>query len=128
MCYDMDDDDMYFEFEGEKLEDDEDDEEENYPWIYDIQEVDIHDELVNSAYDESGNAVPCRMCTGEMKWSPSKRVWYCPECDYEFDREDFFCYIGANPPGPKCITCLENYPYCKKYCAFYDIDPDDPIL
>ena len=89
MCYDMDDDDMYFEFEGEKLEDDEEDEEENYPWIYDVQEVDVHDELVNSAYDESGNAVPCSMCPGEMKWSPSKRVWYCPECDYEFDREDF---------------------------------------
>lgn len=41
----------------------------------------------------------------------------------------YFNYIGAEPPSSECITnCCENYPFCKKCCERFEIDPDDPML
>ena len=90
----------------------------------------MYDEWENSAYDEDGNAVSCDgySCDGELKWDPTRALWVCPECGKEFDRYDFFSYIGAQPPGSFCTSCSENYPFCKKTCSRYDIDPNDPML
>lgn len=107
----------------------EDDEEDEYEGYAEVYEVDVHDEWVNSAYDEEGGAVPCDLCDSEMRWDPERRIWYCPECERAMDRAVYFNYIGANPPGPDCITnCLENYPFCKKYCERYNIPPNDPMI
>jgi hypothetical protein len=45
------------------------------------------------------------------------------------DRDRYFQYIMAGPPGPECLfECNENYPFCKKHCELFKIDPDDPML
>lgn len=94
-----------------------------------IYRVDAWDEWTNAAYDEYGNAVQCEWCSCEMKWNPEKQIWYCSECDHEMNRPTYFLYIGAEPPGSECLTnCCENYPFCKKYCERYTIDPTDPML
>ena len=95
----------------------------------DIYKLDMHDEWINTAYDESGDTVLCDVCSSELKWDRKRILWCCPKCGREMDRPAFFNYIGANPPGYDCITnCRENYPFCKKTCEVYLIDPDDPIL
>lgn len=94
-----------------------------------IYRVDMKDEWANSAYDENGESVLCDICSSEIKWNPKERLWYCPECGQQMSRAVYFDYIGADPPGADCLTnCCENYPFCKKYCALYLIDPTDPML
>lgn len=94
-----------------------------------IFRADAKDDWLNGAYDEYGNSVECRSCGGEIKWNPSARNWVCRECGEEMDRAGYFDYIGADPPGRDCLTnCMENYPFCKKYCDRYRIDPADPML
>ncbi len=95
---------------------------------FNIHEIDAFDDWANSAYDEYENAVMCERCFSEMKWEPVRKVWYCPECESEMDRSTYFAYIGAQPPGDICLSgCCENYPFCKKHCEHYLIDPDDPM-
>lgn len=95
----------------------------------DIYQLDMHDEWLNSAYDEDGNSVQCDICGCDMKWSPEARLWFCPDCEQTMERAVYFNYIGAEPPGIDCLTnCLENYPLCKQYCERHLIDPDDPML
>ncbi|MCI7026467.1 MAG: transposase [Clostridiales bacterium] len=94
-----------------------------------LHPVDVTDLWMNSGYDEEGMSVSCDRCDGEMRWSPTKRLWYCPECGQEMDRAEWFNYIGAEPPGADCeSSCCENYPFCKKHCTRYTIDPNDPML
>jgi len=95
-----------------------------------MRQHDMYNEWQNSAYDEDGNVVDCDgySCSGELKWDPAKAIWFCPECWKEFDRNDYFFYIGAQPPGSYCMSCSENYPFCKKTCIHYDIDPNDPMM
>jgi len=94
-----------------------------------IYKIDAYDDWANSAYDEFGNSVTCDSCGTEMRWSPKKRLWYCPSCKKEMDRDRYFQYIMAGPPGPECLfECNENYPFCKKHCELFKIDPDDPML
>lgn len=94
-----------------------------------IYKLNMNDEWMNAAYDEDGDSVVCDLCGAEMRWSDSKHMWVCPDCEREMDRCSYFDYIGANPPGSICLTnCQENYPFCKKYCENYDISPDDPML
>lgn len=94
-----------------------------------IYKLDMRDEWMNTAYDESGDAVICNICGDEMKWNPVGRKWYCPDCGQEMSRPIYFNYIGAEPPGVECLTnCCENYPFCKKVCERYLIDPTDPML
>ena len=98
----------------------------DYPEIY---RVDVTDQWINSAYDENGNGVVCDRCGTGMRWKPEEMIWYCPDCGQEMDRPTYFNYIGAEPPTSECITnCCENYPFCKKYCERFEIDPDDPML
>ena len=95
----------------------------------DIYRIDAFDEWVNGAYDENGDTSVCDMCGGDMRWNPVMQNWYCRECEQIMDRPTYFNHIGANPPGPECITnCQENYPFCKKHCDHYKIDPNDPML
>lgn len=94
-----------------------------------LHPVDVTDLWMNSGYDDEGMSVSCDRCDGEMRWSPTKRLWYCPECGQEMDRAEWFNYIGAEPPGADCeSSCCENYPFCKKHCTRYTIDPNDPML
>lgn len=94
-----------------------------------IRKLDPHDEWVNGAYDEEGMQVTCSYCDGDLKFDPSAGHWYCTECGTTMGRREYFNYIGANPPGPHCMNiCSTNYPFCKKYCTTYEIDPDDPLL
>lgn len=95
----------------------------------DIYKLDMTDEWMNAAYDESGEAVACDICGADIKWDRTQREWYCPECGQTMTRALYFNHIGAEPPGLECLTtCCENYPFCKKYCERYFIDPDDPML
>ena len=63
-------------------------------------------------YDESGSYVPCDgyNCNAKVKFHNGQ--YKCPKCGKIFDRADFFNYIGANPPGPECVTCDNQYPGC----------------
>lgn len=67
-------------------------------------------ERYEDIYDEDGDAVICDLCGGEMKWNDNECV--CPECGQRMDRETFFNYIGAEPPGPECTGCENIYPGC----------------
>lgn len=102
---------------------------ENHYNLFGIHRVDAYDEWMNSAYDEDGNAVLCEHCSSEMKWEPAQQIWYCSECGSEMNRSAYFQYIGAQPPGDMCLfSCCENYPFCKKHCEHYIIDPDAPMM
>jgi ribosomal protein L37AE/L43A len=94
-----------------------------------IYRLDMKREWTESAYDETGDSVFCDICGGEMKWQPNENLWRCADCVQEMRRAVYFDYIGAEPPGSECLThCRENYPFCKKYCDRYLIDPRDPML
>lgn len=94
-----------------------------------IYKVDARDDWLNGAYDEEGNVAVCDICEGELAWNPKDRNWYCKGCGQEMDRAEYLNYIGANPPGPRCLSgCEENYPFCKKHCEHYVIDPSDPMM
>lgn len=95
----------------------------------DIYRLDMMDEWINAAYDENGDAAICDICAAEMRWNSEERFWYCPECGRTMNRESYFDHIGAQPPGSGCLAdCRENYPFCKKTCDRYPIDPGDPML
>lgn len=94
-----------------------------------IYKLDMKEEWAGSAYDEEGEAVLCDICGEEMKWNQAENEWYCPGCGQAMSRAVYLDYIGADPPGSDCLTgCRENYPFCKKYCDRYAIDPMDPML
>ena len=88
---------------------------------YDIfYRVDARDEWLNGAYDEDGEQVYCDACGDELKWDPADRCWRCEGCGNQKSRAQFFDFIGANPPGVKCLSqCRENYPFCRKSCPWY---------
>ena len=101
-------------------------EQEEYDEIY---KLDMNEEWTESAYDENGDSVFCDICGGEMKWRRKENLWRCVDCEREMCRVVYFDYIGAVPPGSDCLTnCRENYPFCKKCCDRYSIDPRDPML
>lgn len=66
----------------------------------------------DEVYDEFGGYVPCDgyRCNAKVMYHDGR--YECPKCGKIFDRQDFFNYIGANPPGPKCVTCDNLYPGC----------------
>ena len=100
--------------------------EDDYAEVY---QVDTMDEWENSAYDEEGNAAACDICGSDMRWSPERHVWYCPECGEEMDRAVYFNHIGAEPPGSDCLTnCNENYPFCTRSCMLHPPKLDNPFL
>ncbi len=68
-------------------------------------------------YDEEGQDVPCPDCMTPLKYHDEQ--YTCPRCDIVMTREEFFSYIGAEPLGEKCMSCNENYAYCKEYCELY---------
>ena len=94
-----------------------------------IYKVDATKEWLNGAYDEYGNQINCNLCGEPFAWNPKRRKWCCTNCETTKTRVQWFDYIDADPPGPKCLTlCRENYPVCKNWCTLYDIPDDDPIL
>lgn len=88
---------------------------EEYDYIYnnsksnsELFEPDIG-EVYDDVYDEDGYYVICA-CGGEIKWKDG--IYICPHCGLTMNRSEFFNYIGAEPPGPECITCNNLYPGC----------------
>jgi hypothetical protein len=82
--------------------------------------VDARDALINGAYDEDGEQVYCDACGEELRWDPAMRCWRCGGCGNLKSRIQFFDFIGADPPGEKCLSqCQENYPFCRKRCPWY---------
>ncbi len=99
---------------------------ENSGWI---RKLDMTDIWQNSAYDENGDSAVCDFCGADLRWRPQDHVWYCPDCGQVMNRTLYFDHIGANPPGDGCLLdCDQNYPFCKKDCLRYPIDPNDPML
>lgn len=95
----------------------------------DLYQVDAADAWINAGYDEQGEAVPCDACDEEMLFDENERWWICPGCGRTMNRAQWFRYIGANPPGAKCLAqCSENYPICKRWCTIYEIRLDDPMM
>ena len=82
----------------------------------------INSHSVDLAYDEEGDSVECDVCGCELVIDDGK--YYCPECDEYWSREKFFDYIGAEPPGPECINCDNDYPSCG-YCHHGYLDDDE---
>lgn len=94
-----------------------------------IYRLDMNKEWRNAAYDENGETVICDICGSDLKWNRHSHEWCCHDCGQRFIRPLYFDYIGAQPPGVDCLTkCRENYPFCKKTCEKYLIDPSDPML
>lgn len=85
-----------------------------------FQPVDASDLWANSGYDEDGNSAYCDRCGTGLRWSPTEQQWYCPDCGQTLRRDEWFNYIGADPPSAICIWgCSENYPFCRKPCTRY---------
>ena len=92
----------------------------------DIYSIDSSDSM---ACDEEGHTVECDFCGTEIRFDDKKQLWVCKECGAEITRVKWFDWIGANPPGKKCLTqCNENYPVCKIDCPYYKIPDDDPMM
>ena len=91
-----------------------------------LHRLNMRDEWLNGAYDESGDGVICDLCGSEMKWADG--IWECRECGQQMNRATYFNHIGAEPPSDQCLKCNTNYPLCKKWCDLIEIDPDDPML
>lgn len=90
---------------------------EEYDYIYnDVKHSDdveitepIFGEVYDDVYDEDGDFVNC-ICGGTIKWKDG--VYICPDCGEVLNRAEFFNHIGAEPPGPECLTCANLYPGC----------------
>lgn len=103
---------------------------EEYDYIYNStkhsDDVEISEpifgEVYDDVYDEEGYFVYCDCCNNELKWKDG--IYICPNCGQTMNRAEFFNYIGAEPPGPNCITCVELYPGCP-FCPYGYIDDDD---
>lgn len=102
---------------------------ENFDSYEDLYRADARSAWLNGAYDEMGDQAVCDICGEEMVWDPARRVWLCDTCGREMNRAAWFNHIGAEPPGSRCLSqCQENYPLCKQWCTWYEIDEEDPIL
>lgn len=64
----------------------------------------------DDVFDENGDGVYCDMCGAEMTYKDGQ--YSCSECWRTMDRNSFFDYIGASPPGPECASCDNLYPGC----------------
>lgn len=82
-----------------------------YNTIYDdSSEYSDNSEVYEDVYDEDGYFVYCDLCNAELKWKDGNYI--CPECGQILNRSEFMNYIGAEPPGPECVTCDNQYPGC----------------
>lgn len=79
-------------------------------------------EAYENVYDEDGGLVYCEYCNSQIVWKNGQ--YYCPKCERTISRADFINYIGANLPGPKCITCDNLYPGCIVCPYDYKLDND----
>ena len=94
-----------------------------------LYRVNAADAFINGGWTEDGDSATCDACGDEMRFDEEDRVWRCVSCGNWMNRAKWFNHIGANPPGKKCLLlCRENYPLCKRWCRWYKIDPNDPIL
>ena len=94
-----------------------------------IFRINAEDDWMNGAYTEDGDESLCDVCGEELRWNPESRQYECRNCGRVIERILYFAHIGANQPGSLCVYgCQENYPFCKKYCLNYEIDPNDPML
>jgi hypothetical protein len=64
----------------------------------------------DDVYDEDGDGVYCDLCNSEIGWKDGQYI--CTGCGRVIDRDVFFNYIGAEPPGNECATCNNLYPGC----------------
>lgn len=77
----------------------------------DEDEVQFDGDLYEDVYDEDGFPVVCDICGSEVKWKEGHYI--CLECGKEFERTEFFNYIGTEAPGPECASCDNLYPGCQ---------------
>lgn len=78
----------------------------------------------SEAYDEEGNSVCCPSCGDEMYFKDGTNTFVCLSCGYEMDRQEYFDYIGAEPPGEECKTCDSLYPGCI-WCTYGYVKDED---
>ncbi|MEG1523847.1 MAG: hypothetical protein RR475_02345 [Clostridia bacterium] len=90
------------------------DEKSYYRWAagYPVEVETVYDESYEEVYDEDGDLVEveCNNCREHVRWKDGQYV--CPNCGSIMSRADFFNCIGAEPPGPECLTCDNLYPGC----------------
>ena len=78
-----------------------------------------------SATDEDEDGVLCPACRDfELYMEEDGGHYFCPACGERITRAEFFDYIGAQLPGPVCLSCSQNYPGCKRsgVCFDYDVE------
>ena len=80
--------------------------------------------VFSEAYDEEGNSVCCPSCGDEMYFKDGTNIFVCLSCGYEMDRQEYFDYIGAEPPGEECKTCDSLYPGCI-WCTYGYVKDED---
>ena len=110
--------DEYYEVYDSDEESDDDEDVEGIELVLKSVFSDEYDDV----YTEDGDIVTCDFCGEEIKWKNGEYV--CLDCGQEMSRDVFFNYIGAEPPGDKCITCNELYPGCM-YCPHGYIKEDE---
>lgn len=92
--------------------------------IFDLD--DDFNDWIDGCYDEDGMGVTCDWCSSDIVWHHGKYI--CRGCGKEFERAEYFNYIGAEPPDAKCIFCDNNYPVCKRWCDQVEINPSDSFF
>lgn len=88
----------------------EENEDENEDYEEELEIGSEYHSIYDEVYDEEGAGVYCDWCHSEIIWKDGQYV--CSGCGQVMERKDFFNYIGAEPPGPKCVTCSDLYPGC----------------
>lgn len=81
-----------------------------YNNIYGETDVANTSEVYEDVYDEEGNFVYCDYCNSLLTYKDG--IYICRDCGQTFSRSEFMNFIGAEPPGPECATCSNQYPGC----------------
>ena len=84
----------------------------------------LYGEGYDDVYDEDGNEVSGAQCSSELLFNHNNGSYHCPSCNQELSREEFFNFIGAELPGPLCVSCGSSYPGCGT-CPYGYIDEDE---
>lgn len=53
-----------------------------------------------------------RCICGDRIYFTRDGQYKCPRCKTIYSREEFMSMIGAEPFGPECLTCNNNFPRC----------------
>ena len=80
------------------------------------------DDVFDDDEDDNIVLVECDVCGTPIRWKDEQYI--CPDCGTIMSRGEFFNCIGANPPGPECLSCNNRYPGCTD-CPYGYVDNEN---